>query len=208
MARIPRYVASAILVLSFAVSHVLCLWPMPKSLQTGTTPLVLANNFKIVNIPHSPADLETAISRTSSFIKNDKLERLVVGRSSADASKAQHAKQLGSLVLSLSRGATARSIATEAIAPLGSRSEEYTLHVPADGSSATLSANSTLGLFRGLTTFEQLWYQLDDHTTYTMQAPISIVDSPAFVSLFDLGSGTYFDITCLALPWLHARYCA
>lgn len=182
MARIRRYGASAILVLSFAVSHVLCLWPMPKSLQTGTTPLVLANNFKIVNIPHSPADLEAAISRTSSFIKNDKLERLVVGRSSTDASKAQHAKQLGSLVLSLSRGATARSVATEAIAPLGSRSEEYTLHVPADGSPATLSANSTLGLFRGLTTFEQLWYQLDDHTTYTMQAPISIVDSPAFVS--------------------------
>lgn len=193
MPPVGRFGASATVILLFAVSRVLCLWPMPQSLQMGTTPLVLAPNFKVVSIPHSPADLEVAIARTNSFIKNDKLERLVVGRSSADASKAQHARQLGSLVLSLSRGAATRSIATEAIAPLGSRSEEYTLRIPADGSSATLSANSTLGLFRGLTTFEQLWYQLDDRTTYTMQAPISIVDSPAFVSEFHSDAGTGFD---------------
>ncbi|KAG5732634.1 hypothetical protein E4T56_gene16912, partial [Termitomyces sp. T112] len=38
---------------------------------------------------------------------------------------------------------------------------------------------STLGLFRGLTTFGQLWYDLNG-ITYTLQAPFDIVDSPAF----------------------------
>jgi hexosaminidase len=53
------------------------------------------------------------------------------------------------------------------------------LTVPADGSAATLKANSTLGLFRGLTTFGQLWYDLDN-MTYTIEAPISITDAPAY----------------------------
>jgi hypothetical protein len=57
------------------------------------------------------------------------------------------------------------------------------LHVPSDGSPATLSANSTLGLLRGLTTFEQLWYDLDGAATYTLEAPITISDAPAFVCI-------------------------
>jgi hexosaminidase len=72
-----------------------------------------------------------------------------------------------------------QSIAVEATAQLGSRDESYSLTVPADGSTAVLKANSTLGLFRGLTTFSQLWYTSGD-SIYTLQAPIQIDDSPAF----------------------------
>jgi len=60
-----------------------------------------------------------------------------------------------------------------------SRVEGYTLTIPADGSAASLKANSTLGLFRGLTTFGQFWYDLQG-TTYTLAAPFNIVDSPAY----------------------------
>lgn len=74
------------------------------------------------------------------------------------------------------------SIAEESVKEITSRSEGYTLSIPADGSSAVLTANSTLGLFRGLTTFEQLWYYYSG-TIYTLEAPIQITDEPAFVSV-------------------------
>ncbi|KAH7928429.1 glycoside hydrolase family 20 protein [Leucogyrophana mollusca] len=62
---------------------------------------------------------------------------------------------------------------------LESRNEAYSLSVPSDGSAATLKANSTLGLFRGLTTFSQLWYEYDG-AIYTPEAPIDISDWPVY----------------------------
>ncbi|KIP03087.1 glycoside hydrolase family 20 protein [Phlebiopsis gigantea 11061_1 CR5-6] len=169
------------LVLGLLLAVPVCgLWPIPRALQTGTTPLILSKDFKITAIRNPPSDLTGAISRTLGHISDDKLQRLVVGRASADEAAVQHAKQLPSLTLSLAEGAEVKSISEEAIKPLGTRSEEYVLHVPSDGSPATLSANSTLGLLRGLTTFEQLWYDLDGAATYTLEAPISITDAPAY----------------------------
>ena len=115
------------------VAQVHGLWPIPRSLQTGSTPLILAKTFHIASIQNPPSDLTGAISRTLGHINNDKLQRLVVGRASADKAAVQHAKELPSLTLSLSKGAKANSISEEAIKPLGSRSEEYTLHIPSDG---------------------------------------------------------------------------
>lgn len=181
MFSLPQKVVAIACVLAISLTPVSCLWPIPRSLETGSTPLTLAKNFKITSLHNSPSDLNSAISRTLGYINNDKLQRLVVGRASADKAAVQHAKQLPSLVLLIPGGQKVNSIAEEAIKPLGTRSEEYTLHVPSDGSPATLSANSTLGLLRGLTTFEQLWYDLNGAATYTLEAPITIVDSPAFV---------------------------
>ena len=196
--------AAAVAVAFSLAAPAVALWPMPRSLQTGSTPLPLSSGFNIVNLHNAPSDLSAAVSRTLGHIHNDKLQRLVVGRAATDKPTVQHAKQLHSLVLSLSKGAKVNSISEEAIRPLGSRSEEYVLHVPADGSSATLSANSTLGLLRGLTTFEQLWYDLDGDGTYTLEAPIYIADAPAFVS-FSLGP-QFASCTenVLAVSWFHA----
>ena len=61
-----------------------------------------------------------------------------------------------------------------------------------------LGARSTLGLFRGLNTFAQLWFSyrcggggaLDRDgeggvvLVYTLSAPVAIKDSPAYVSFF------------------------
>ena len=161
------------------------LWPIPKSLETGTTFLTLAHSFDIKHtISHPPKDLLDAISRTKSYIHNDKLQRLVVGRGANDSAAVSHAKSLPVLSVSLANGSAALPIAAEAIKPLAERSEGYSLTVPSDGSPATLTARTTLGLLRGLTTFEQLWYDLNG-ATYSFQAPVKIVDDvPAFVSFF------------------------
>ncbi|PIL35146.1 hypothetical protein GSI_02935 [Ganoderma sinense ZZ0214-1] len=162
------------------VGGVFGLWPQPRSLETGSTALKLASTFDIhVDIQHAPSDLSAAISRTKSFLKNDKLGRLVVGRGSSDSGTLKQANALKTLQLSLSEGATVRSITEEARLAIGTRSEEYVLSIPADGSAATLTANSTLGLFRGLTTFTQLFYEWSGQI-YTVEAPISITDSPAY----------------------------
>jgi len=163
--------------------NVLALWPIPKSLQTGRAFLKLSHSFEIkANVDNPPQDLLNAISRTMSYIKNDKLQRLVVGRGANDSAAISRAPSLSSLTVSLLDGSVYHPIAVEAIKPLDKRSEGYSLTVPSDGSPAKLTANTTLGLFRGLMTFDQLWYDLQG-TTYTYQAPVKIVDdAPAFVS--------------------------
>lgn len=169
-----------VLAVLLAGSVVDALWPLPRSITSGSSALVLSPTFEIeVNGPY-PQDLQSAVVRTIKYIQNDKHERLVVGRGSVDAIAIKSAKILPSLVVS---SKDSNTIATEARAPLGTRDEAYTLNIPSDGSPATLSANSTLGLFRGLTTFTQIWYTYKCNI-YTVKAPIEISDSPAFVSCF------------------------
>ncbi|KAL4070042.1 glycoside hydrolase family 20 protein [Scleroderma yunnanense] len=161
-------------------TRVWSLWPIPTGLQTGATGLTLSPSFTFdVSVPNPPADLLQAVTETQSYLENDRLGRLVVGRGANDSSTIEGAKSLQCLKLSLAEGAQIASISSESVKPLGTRSEEYTLTIPADGSDATLTANSTLGLFRGLTTFTQLWYNYNN-VTYTIVAPINIVDAPAY----------------------------
>ena len=171
-----------LLSLLLASTPALAVWPIPRQYSTGSTPLRLSPSFsiKLSGVSHPPSDLQDAISRTKSYLHKDKLQALVPDRGASSAKEIQSAKSLKSLTLSLSTNGPIKSISEEAVADLESRVEGYTLTIPADGSGASLSANSTLGLFRGLTTFGQLWYDLDG-ATYTLQAPFDIVDSPAFV---------------------------
>ena len=181
------------------------LWPLPRSITTGSTGLVLSADFKIEVEGSYPDDLKSAITRTLDYIHKDEHERLVVGRGSVDADAIGSAKSLSSLVVS---GGGNSTIATEAIAPLGSRDEAYTLNIPSDGSPATLSANSTLGLFRGLTTFSQIWYT-HDSKVYTVEAPFVISDSPAFVRrpLVPSFSLNVDVVLATALPRFHVGHC-
>jgi len=174
--------------LCVAPTRVWSLWPIPTALQTGQTGLTLSPSFSFdVIVPNPPADLLQAVNETQFYLENDKLGHLVVGRGADDSSAIDGAKSLQSLQLSLTEGAEVQSISFESVKPLEIRSEEYTLTIPEDGSEATLTANSTLGLYRGLTTFGQLWYYYSG-VTYTLVAPINIVDVPAYVSIiFFLG---------------------
>jgi hexosaminidase len=107
-------------------------------------------------------------------------QRLVVGRGAADNVTIHSSKFLSSLELSLVDSAAVKSITEESQKEITSRQESYSLSVPKDGSRAVLTANSTLGLLRGLTTFEQLWYYFDGKI-YTLEAPVEIADAPAYV---------------------------
>ena len=190
------------------------LWPQPRSLKTGSAALKVSSGFDIsVSSIHSaPSDLKNAVTLTKNFVKNDKLERLVVGRGTVDAAAVAKAKTLSKLTLTLSKGATAHSITSEAQKAPEARDEAYTLTVPSDGSAATITASSTLGLFRGLTTFSQLVYT-NGGTNYLLNAPITIQDSPAYVRLtcycfliHSLIVQRDERVAPAAIPWLHARY--
>ncbi|KII91062.1 glycoside hydrolase family 20 protein [Plicaturopsis crispa FD-325 SS-3] len=156
------------------------LWPIPRSLQTGSTALKLACDFDIqVNIDNPPPDLSDAVSQAKTYLWTDGLQRLVVGRGASDNATIQNARSISSLRLSLTDGTSVKSIAEEAVVEINNRSESYSLNIPDDGSSASITANSTLGLFRGLTTFTQLWYTFNGQI-YTLEAPVDIDDSPAY----------------------------
>ncbi|GLB38605.1 putative beta-acetyl hexosaminidase like [Lyophyllum shimeji] len=164
-----------------AVSPAIAVWPLPRQYSTGTTPLRLSPAFHIdlSGIHGAPQDLVAAVARTSNYLRNDKLQALVPDRGASSGNAIRGAKSLNSLTVSLTTSGKVRSISEEAVDDVESRVESYTLTVPADGSPASLKANSTLGLFRGLTTFGQLWYDLNG-ATYTLEAPFNIVDSPAY----------------------------
>ena len=161
------------------------LWPMPRSLQIGTALLKLSSDFDIQlsGIPQPPQDLLDAISRTGSHLYTDKLQRLIVGRGANDSAALIHAPSLARLTVAITPNSPPiKSIMEEATKDIATRSESYTLTVPdTDNGVATLTASSSLGLLRGLTTFGQLWYQVSG-TVYSYQAPVHIDnDSPAYV---------------------------
>lgn len=126
-----------------APSNVASLWPAPRLLSTGPSALRLSSGFNIkLNIDNAPKDLQDAVTRSKNFLANDKLQSLVVDRGASNAAAVKTAKQLQTLTLSLEKNAKVNSISTEAVADINQRSEEYILNVPADGSDATLTANS------------------------------------------------------------------
>ncbi|TEB39996.1 N-acetylhexosaminidase [Coprinellus micaceus] len=174
-------VYKVLLGLSTLSSFAFGLWPRPKELTTGTTPLRLSSDLSIslAGVAGAPSDLVDAVKRTRGYLKNDKLQALVPDRGSSSKTAVSRAKALRRLQLKYSGQGKPKSISEEAIAAIDTRDEAYTLTVPADGSDAVLTASSSLGLFRGLTTFGQIWYDIDG-TSYTLQAPISIKDSPAY----------------------------
>jgi len=170
-----------VFLLVLCASGTLALWPKPRQITTGTQTLKLSRSFSInlSRISDAPADLKAAVTRTQGYLKNDKLRILVPDRGASKAGKISSAPTLPSLILSLDSQAKPRTIAHEATLAVENRKEGYALNVPTNGSPATLTAATTLGLLRGLTTFSQIWFQLGDNT-YTHKAPFKIVDSPAF----------------------------
>ncbi|KAF8903094.1 N-acetylhexosaminidase [Gymnopilus junonius] len=163
----------------------LALWPIPRSLKTGTSLVKLSPVFEIQTsgISNVPADLVAAIARTKTHLATDKLERLVVGRGSVDSAALKHAPSLTRLTLGLtpSAGKKVNSIMTETTKDIALREESYSLSVPANGGFASITASTSLGLLRGLQTFEQLFYDDGAGVTYAFQAPVAITDDkPAY----------------------------
>ena len=183
----PETISLVLYALLSQATQICAVWPLPRQFNTGSVGLRLGNNFSIhLSGPleyNAPPDLRDAISRTLVELRDNRMERLSVGGASADAFRLSHAESLNTLRLEITSPTSHQipSISQNSILPLGERNEAYTLRIPSDGSAATLKALSTLGLFRGLTTFLQLWYW-SGSVSYTVQAPIDIEDTPAYVS--------------------------
>ncbi|GAA6056760.1 hypothetical protein JCM3770_006119 [Rhodotorula araucariae] len=135
-------------------------------------------------------DLAPAIARTLAHLELDGLQRLVVDRGESDRSAVLVAPTLSRLVLSLNSSSYA-SLADELNKSPDDIDESYVLDVPhcndSDSSlTAALTANTSLGLIRGLETFTQLVYTLPstsgpgDGARYIRQAPLHLVDRPSF----------------------------
>ncbi|PPQ65899.1 hypothetical protein CVT26_000919 [Gymnopilus dilepis] len=174
--RLELFVALACVARAFAI------WPRPRQLTKGSTALRLSPSFEIdlSGVKNPSKDLLAATTRSANHLRRDKLQALLVDRGASSAGRIKTAKLLVRLSLRIASSGMVKSISDEAVAPLHLRNEGYKLTVPEDGTSATLEANTTLGLFRGLTTFEQLWYELNGDV-YTLEAPFDIVDSPAYL---------------------------
>ncbi|EJU02942.1 N-acetylhexosaminidase [Dacryopinax primogenitus] len=182
--------------LLFLVPAALALWPNPHSVSYGTSALILSPTFWIhwASTTPAPGDVTAAISRTMAELYTDNLQRLVVGRANADLPALAYANSLPMIHLEIIGNSPIKSIMAEATCILGERDESYTLTIPADGTPGMLQANTTLGLFRGLTTFSQLWYSSGgvaaifpynsffpgSSMIYTVQAPVMITDTPAY----------------------------
>lgn len=181
MRRLNTLTCLSFLTLFTALSNA-ALWPIPRQISSGDSPLRLSNSFSIsASFKSPPGDLSDAIAQTQKYLKNDKLDPLTVDHGAALAKNASSAPELKSLKLSLSDGKSAKSISEEAIKPVGERDEAYSLSISKEGGEAKITASSTLGLFRGLTTFAQLWYTVEN-TVFAYGFPLEITDSPAFVS--------------------------
>jgi hexosaminidase len=61
----------------------------------------------------------------------------------------------------------------------GTVDESYSLTLTEDGE-ATIRANSSVGIVRGLTTFTQLFFKHSNKGVYTTLAPVEIYDAPKF----------------------------
>lgn len=61
----------------------------------------------------------------------------------------------------------------------GEADESYSISIATDGQ-VTITAASSVGIARGLTTFTQLFYKHSSGSVYTSYAPVEITDSPKF----------------------------
>ena len=161
------------------VANVHCIWPNPRSITLGGS-IVTVPFPQIIPPPGASLDLLAAIEKAESQILEDDMFPLVVPSLRPNASSLLGAKVLTGLQMTLVSGSASNSIAYEARLPLEQRNEYYTLYIP-DGGLATLKANTSLGLFRGLTTFTQSVYATSTGSKYIENAPITIEDGPAYV---------------------------
>ncbi|BGP21431.1 Glucosamine-6-phosphate isomerase (Glucosamine-6-phosphate deaminase) (GNPDA) (GlcN6P deaminase) [Rhodotorula toruloides] len=132
--------------------------------------------------------LDKAIARCIRHLQDDQLRRLTLDRGESDRAQVENAPSLSRLLLSLN--STAASTLADEIDSLYELDESYSLFVPATEPSARtatalLTAQTLVGLLRGLETFTQLVYYLPAGDSFPaalryVAVPLRIKDQPAF----------------------------
>ncbi|OXG85443.1 hexosaminidase [Cryptococcus neoformans A2-102-5] len=170
--------------------------PLPRHyiIGDGSTPVCLSTNFSIQPAPSSsvifPADLQEAIVSTRHRLKNTRVTYLSPNEGSEFFSGGSGAIRscayyLDTLYIDLT-AYNGTDILSETIAPVEERAEleTYTLDLSLKGK-AMINSRGALGAFRGLSTFEGLFYSLETEVkgsdrVYAPLAPYHIEDKPSF----------------------------
>ncbi|KDE09594.1 hypothetical protein MVLG_00002 [Microbotryum lychnidis-dioicae p1A1 Lamole] len=190
-----RYHLVTLVLLSVLAGSALAVWPQPRAISRGTGTVRLSKHFCIVIdkederlLKAKILDLAQAIQRSQSRIQRDTHALLKLDRGASYLKSVREAAVLTTLSLSIKPEGRRRPITYETNLPYEKQDESYTLTVPARCSkglcTGTLTAETTLGLLRGLTTFEQLVYSfpssVKSKSKFIIDMPIKIEDKPAF----------------------------
>lgn len=174
--------------------------PLPTDYTTGDQTLCLSPDFSIQLEEHSgqhlPDDLKEAAKRTERRLFENTHQLLTPKRGTelfdTEAQEGECKHWLPSLHIVLdSREKHVPSIMDSAIRPAEDRPdlERYSLSVPLDGT-ATIKAPTALGAFRGLTTFENLFFYLREQDNGMGANEESITDVLAEAGQLALGVAT------------------
>lgn len=193
---------------SFLVSSASALWPIPSQYTSGESILWIDSNVKFnyncevwpertawqpiytdtcekgseENHPFpfpfagdSQTIVNTAIRRTLDTIFSQNFVPWKFNPRNSDFEPAlQNQQYIQSITLQLNgQDATQGNQSTSPV------DESYSLSVPLSGE-VTITANSSVGLSYGLTTFSQLFFQHSQGAVYTKLAPVEIYDTPKF----------------------------
>lgn len=184
----PMALSIVALILALLAQNVTALWPKPTSLTAGDVEVIRLHPTFRINPPKDcwiPADLLQTIDTTTKHIRNDKLSPLRLDVVSLEAQAAATNQYIKHLNLQVTCSQVKQTIANHVKKPLEQWDESYTLDIRPDQHDATISANSTLGLLRGLQTFSQLVFTSSTMPNgkpvrYLLNAPRHISDRPAF----------------------------
>ncbi|CAK9786847.1 putative beta-hexosaminidase precursor [Cutaneotrichosporon oleaginosum] len=186
-----RLLAGLSLVVSAtAAASQLNIVPLPAKYATGDAVVCLTHDFEVKFDNDPPQDLISAASRMVKRLRCIQHTYLSPSRGAEFLANGGCNGYIDSLHLSVSNPGTVFAHATK---PIGQRNETYELSVPTSGK-ATGKAETALGAFRALTTFENLWFttQLDPGMSLQVPldcpariifapfAPYNINDAPAF----------------------------
>src|SRR5260370_29732038 len=101
-----RLILVLYVLLLFKGTQISAVWPLPRLFNTGSIGLKLGNNFSIqlggdLLEYDTPQDLRDAIDRTLIELRNNRMERLLVGGAIVDSIRLSHAKSLNILQLEI-----------------------------------------------------------------------------------------------------------
>jgi hexosaminidase len=134
-------------------------WPLPTSLSMGATPLMVSPTLAFNIAGGNNADLAAYAARTAALMFQH-------------ASTAPSGAALSAVSITVANPTAPLVLGVD---------ESYTLTIPADGSSATITAATNYGAYWALQTLAQAVQFNFDTEVYTVAAaPISITDKPKF----------------------------
>ncbi|CAK7232519.1 Glucosamine-6-phosphate isomerase (Glucosamine-6-phosphate deaminase) (GNPDA) (GlcN6P deaminase) [Sporothrix bragantina] len=182
-------------ILLAAASPVVAVWPIPTSMTTGNTSLLISQNIAITyngapvvytygyepyDIHNSAQIVEGGVSRALSAIFQDGLVPWKLHPKNSLDSFQPDLYSGPKWVTSLTIKQTSKDTVNTFRPKAGEVDESYNLTLTTAGS-ATLTAVSSTGVLRGLETFAQLFYEhTDGNAWYTPYAPVSIQDKPKY----------------------------